>query len=97
MGEICSERNKTCTHGWLRQIKEAANAPYCIDLILYFLRLHLLLQERQYVLKFLHAPCLETRRVVEDKLRVAPEGELVIYIMNPSLQQQSQRPDQRNA
>jgi len=84
-------------HGWLRQIKEAANTPYCMDLIHYILRLCLLLQERQYVLKFLHAPCLETRRVVEDELWVAPEGELVIHVVNPSLRQQSQRPYQRNA
>ena len=67
-----------------------------MDLILYFLRFCLLLYEREYVLKFLLAPCLETRRVVEDELWVALEGELIIHIMDPSLRHQSQRPDQRN-
>jgi hypothetical protein len=33
---------------------------------------------------------------VEDELWVALEGELVIHIMDPSLRQQSQRPDERN-
>jgi len=68
-----------------------------MDLILYFLSFCLLLYEREYVLKFLLAPCLETRRVVEDELWVALEGEFIIHIMDPSLQHQSQRPDQRNA
>ena len=67
-----------------------------MDLILYFIRFCLLLYEREYVLKFLLAPCLETRRVVEDELWVALEGELIIHIMDPPLQHQSQRLDQRN-
>jgi len=57
-----------------------------MDLVLYFLRFSLLLYEREYVLKFLLAPCLETRRVVEDELWVALERELIIHIMDPSLQ-----------
>jgi len=68
-----------------------------MDLILYVIRFSLLLYEREYVLKFLLAPCLKTRRVVEDELWVALEGELIIHIMDPSLQHKSQRPDQRNA
>ena len=60
-----------------------------MDLILYFLRFSLLLYEREYVLKFLLAPCLKTRRVAEDELWVALEGEFIIHIMNPSLQHQS--------
>ena len=68
-----------------------------MDLILYFIRFCLLLYEREYVLKFLLAPCLETRRVVEDELWIALEGELIIHIMDPPLQHRSQRLDQRNA
>ena len=59
-------------------------------LILYFLRFCLLLNEREYVLNFLVAPCLETRSFVEDELWVALEGELIIHVMDPSLQHQSQ-------
>ena len=66
-------------------------------LIHYFFRFCLLPQEREHVMKLLLAPCLETRRVVKDELRIALEGELFIYIMDPSLRHQSQRSDQRNA
>lgn len=64
-----------------------------MDLILYFSRFCLLLYEREYVLKFLLASCLETRRVVEDELWVALEGKLITDIMDPSLRHQSQCPD----
>ncbi len=64
-----------------------------MDLVLYFSRLRLLLYERAYVLKFLLASCLETRRVMEDELWVALEGKLIMDIMDSSLQHQSQRPD----
>jgi hypothetical protein len=64
-----------------------------MDLVLYFSRFCLLQYEREYVLKFLLPSCLETRRVVEDELRVALEGKLITDIMDPSLRHQSQRPD----
>jgi len=66
-----------------------------MDLVLYVIRFCLLLYEREHVLNFLLVPCLETRRVVEDELWVALEGELIIHIVDPSLRHQSQRPDQR--
>ena len=66
-------------------------------LILYSFRFCLFLEEREYFLKFVLTPCLETRGVVEDELWVALERELIIHIMDPSLQHQSQLPDQRNA
>ena len=92
-GEIRPERNKTWAHCRLSQIKEGKNAPYCMDLILYFICFCFLLYEREYILKFFLVPCLETRRVVEDKLWVALEGEFIIHIMDPPLWHQSQRPD----
>ena len=61
-----------------------------MDLVLYFSRFRLPLYERNYVLKFLLASCLETRRVVEDELWVALEGKFFTDIMDPSLQHQSQ-------
>ena len=64
-----------------------------MDLVLYISRFCLLQYEREYVLKFLLPSCLETRRVVEDELRVALEGKLITDIMDPSLRHQSQRPD----
>ena len=64
-----------------------------MDLVLYFIRFRLLLYEREYVLKFLLTSCLETRRVVEDELRVALEGKLITDIMDPSLRHQSQQSD----
>jgi hypothetical protein len=64
-----------------------------MDLVLYFSCFCLLQYEREYVLKFLLASCLETRRVVEDKLWVALEGKLITDIMDPSLCHQSQRSD----
>ena len=64
-----------------------------MDLVLYFIHFHLLLYEREYVLKFLLTSCLETRRVMEDELWVALEGKLIMDIMDPSLRHQSQRPD----
>ena len=67
-----------------------------MDLILYIIRFCLVLKEREYFLKFLIAPCLETGRVVENELRVTLKGELIIDIMDPSLRHQGQRPDQRN-
>ena len=56
-----------------------------MDLVLYFFRFRLLLYESEYILKFLLTSCLETRRVVEDELRVALEGKLIVDIMDPSL------------
>ena len=56
-----------------------------MDLVLHFICLRLLLYEIEYVLKFLLASCLETRRVVENELRVALEGKLITDIMDPSL------------
>jgi len=73
--------------------KEGLDAPYCMDLVLYFSCFRLLLDEREYVLKFLLPSCLETRRVVEDELWIAVEGKLITDIMDPSLRHQSQRPD----
>jgi len=64
-----------------------------MDLVLYFSRFRLLLYEREYVLKFMLASCLETRRVVEDELWVALEGKLITDIMDPPLRHQSQRPE----
>jgi hypothetical protein len=64
-----------------------------MDLVLYFSSFRFLLYEREYVLKFLLASCLETRRVVEDELWVALEGKLIMDIMDPSLRHQNQRPD----
>ena len=64
-----------------------------MDLVLYFSRFRLLLYERKYILKFLLASCLETRRVVEDKLWVALEGKLFMNVMDSSLRHQCQRPD----
>ena len=56
-----------------------------MDLVLYFFRLPLLLYERQYILKFLLASSLETRRVVEDELWVALERKLNTDVMYSSL------------
>ena len=64
-----------------------------MDLVLYLSSFCFLLYEREYVLKFLLASCLETRRVVEDELWVALEGKLIMDIMDPSLRHQNQRPD----
>jgi hypothetical protein len=44
-----------------------------MDLVSDFIRFRLLLYEREYILKFLLPPCLETGRVMEDKLWVALE------------------------
>jgi hypothetical protein len=44
-----------------------------MDLVLYFSCFCLLLYERAYILKFLLASCLKTRRVMEDELWVALE------------------------
>ena len=68
-----------------------------MDLVLYIIRPRLLLYERVYVVKFLLASCLKTRRVMEDELWVTLEGKLLADIMDPSLQNQSQRPGERNA
>ena len=67
-----------------------------MDLILHVIHFCLLLKEREYFLKFLISPCLETRRVVENELWVTLEGKLVMHVMDSSLRHQSQRPDQRN-
>jgi hypothetical protein len=64
-----------------------------MDLVLYFSRFRLLLYESTYILKFLLASCLKTRRVMEDELWVALEGKLVMDIMDPSLHHQSQQPN----
>ena len=56
-----------------------------MDLVLYFSRFCLLQYEREYVLQFLLASCLETRRVVEDEPWVALEGKLIMDIVDPSL------------
>jgi len=64
-----------------------------MDLVFDFSRFRLLLYEREYIPKFLLPSCLETRRVMEDKLWVAPEWKLIMDIMDPSLRHQSQRPD----
>ena len=64
-----------------------------MDLVLYFSSFCFLLYEREYILKFLLASCLETRRVMEDEQWVALEGKLIMDIMDPSLRQQNQRPD----
>ena len=56
-----------------------------MDLVLHFICLRLLLYEIEYVLKFLLASCLETRRVLENELWVALEGKLITDIMDPSL------------
>jgi hypothetical protein len=61
-----------------------------MDLVLHFNCFCLLLYERAYILKFLLASCLKTRRVMEDELWVALEGKLIMDIMDPSLQSQSQ-------
>ena len=63
-----------------------------MDLVLYVGCFCLLLYERKYVLKFLLASCLKTRRVMEDELWVALERKLIVDIMDPPLRQ-SQRPD----
>jgi len=64
-----------------------------MDLILYFSRFCHLMYEREYIVKFLLPSCLETRRIMEDKLRVAREWKLIMDIMDPSLRHQSQWPD----
>ena len=64
-----------------------------MDLVLDFIRFRLLLYESEYILEFLLASRLKTRRVVEDELSVALEGKLLADIMDPSLRHQSQRPD----
>ena len=56
-----------------------------MDLVRYFSCLRFLLYEREYVLKFLLAPRLETGRVMEDELWVALEEKLITDIMDPSL------------
>jgi len=91
-GEIHLERNKTWAYCQLpvHHVKVWSNTPYCMDLVLYFIRFRLLLYERQYIPKFLLPSCLETRRVVEDKLWVALEWKLIMDIVDPSLQHQSQ-------
>ena len=46
-----------------------------MDLIINILSLQALLNESHHSLEFLLAPRLESRRVMEDELRVALEGE----------------------
>ena len=60
-----------------------------MDLVLYFFGFPPLLYKRQYILKFLLASCLKTRRVVEDELWVALEGKPNMDIMDPSLASKS--------
>ena len=61
-----------------------------MDLVCYISCFCLHLYESEYILKFLLASCLETRRVMEDELWVALEGKLIMDIMDPSLHHQSQ-------
>jgi len=68
-----------------------------MDLVLYFFRFRLLLYKRQYILEFLFASCLETGRVVEDELRVALEGKLIMDVMDPSLASKSTTPLEKYA
>ncbi len=56
-----------------------------MDLILDFLRLGLLLDEREYILEFLFAASLESRRVMKDEPWIVLEGELIANIMDSSL------------
>jgi hypothetical protein len=67
-----------------------------MDLVLYFSRFRSLLYESEYILKFLLASCLKTRRVMKDEVWVALEGKLIMDIVDPSLRHQSQRPDSKN-
>ena len=67
-----------------------------MNLVLYFSRFRPLLYESEYILEFLLASCLKTRRVMKDEVRVTLEGKLIVDIMDPSLRHQSQRPDSRN-
>ena len=60
-----------------------------MDLVLYFIRFRFFLYESKYILEFLLASCLKTRRVVEDELSVVFEGKLLMDIMDPSLRHQS--------
>ena len=61
-----------------------------MDLIINLLRLRLLLNEIHYVLEFLLAPRLETRRIMEDKSWIALEGECTTHIVDPPLRCQNQ-------
>jgi len=61
-----------------------------MDLIINLLRLRLLLNEIHHGLKFLLAPRLETRRIMEDKPWIALEGECTTHIVDPPLRCQNQ-------
>ena len=56
-----------------------------MDLIPYFLGLRLVLNERYHSLKFVRAPSLESRRIVEDEPWVAIEGEFITNVVDSSL------------
>ena len=72
-------------------IKEGnKNVPDNMDLIIKFLRLRALINEMHHSLQFLLTPSLESRRVVEDELWVALEGEFMTDIVVPPLQFRNQ-------
>ena len=56
-----------------------------MQLTVYFSRLCFLLHKRQDFLQLLLVACLKSRRIVEDKPRVAPECERPVDIVYPSL------------
>ena len=56
-----------------------------MQLIVYISRPCFLLHKRQDVLQLLLVACLKSRRIVEDKSRVAPECERPMDVMHPSL------------
>ena len=56
-----------------------------MDLIPYFPGLHIVLNERYHSLEFVHAPSLESRRIVEDEPWVALKDEFITNIVDPSL------------
>ena len=57
-----------------------------MQLIVYFSRLCFLLHKRQDIFQLLLVASLKSRRIVEDKIGVAPECERPIDIVNPSLE-----------
>ena len=56
-----------------------------MQLIVYFSRLCFLLHKQQDFLQLLLVACLKSRRIVEDKSRVAPECEGPMDVMYTSL------------
>ena len=76
-GVIRPARSRTlAAHCHLSHIKECNKyIPDDMDLIINVPGLRALLNESHHSLEFLLAPRLESRRVMEDELRVALEGE----------------------